>query len=124
MWRPVTRVALLVMIASGVALGVTGDIQAKLMFEQQPMKMASAEALCHTEQPAAFSILTVGDQGNLATLSNALSWPQAFGLEPSEASHIVDSMLEQTSRWRRVFSHHGVLADDIQKIADGHCFGS
>ncbi len=31
---------------------VTGDIQAKLMFEQQPMKMAAAEALCETE-PAA-----------------------------------------------------------------------
>ena len=31
------------------------------MFEQQPMKMAAAEALCHTEQPASFSIFAVGD---------------------------------------------------------------
>ncbi|MCW4354895.1 cytochrome ubiquinol oxidase subunit I [Hoyosella sp. YIM 151337] len=64
MWRPVTRMALGVMIASGVALGVTGDIQAKLMFEQQPMKMASAEALCHTERGAEFSLLTLGDHNN------------------------------------------------------------
>ncbi|AEF39164.1 Cytochrome bd-type menaquinol oxidase subunit I [Hoyosella subflava DQS3-9A1] len=64
MWRPVTRLALGVMIASGFALAVTGDIQAKLMFEQQPMKMASAEALCHTERGAEFSLLTIGDHNN------------------------------------------------------------
>ncbi|WP_149361636.1 cytochrome ubiquinol oxidase subunit I [Lolliginicoccus suaedae] len=75
MWRPVTRVALLVMIASGVALGVTGDIQAKLMFEQQPMKMASAEALCHTEQPAAFSILTVGDHNDCESVRHWITIP-------------------------------------------------
>src|SRR5262249_4771338 len=39
----------------------TGDRQGQLMFEQQPMKMASAEALCHTEAPASFSILAIGD---------------------------------------------------------------
>ncbi len=31
------------------------------MFEQQPMKMAAAEALCHTEQPAGFSVFAYGD---------------------------------------------------------------
>jgi cytochrome d ubiquinol oxidase subunit I len=31
------------------------------MFQQQPMKMAAAEALCHTEQPAGFSILAYGN---------------------------------------------------------------
>ena len=34
------------------------------MFEQQPMKMASAESLCHTETGAAFSILTMGTHNN------------------------------------------------------------
>ncbi|ASR33738.1 cytochrome BD ubiquinol oxidase subunit I [Prauserella marina] len=47
-------------VAFGV-LAITGDLQGKLMFEQQPMKMAAAEALCHTEQPASFSILAIGD---------------------------------------------------------------
>ena len=42
-------------------LAITGDAQGKLMFEQQPMKMASAEALCHTEKPASFSIIAIGD---------------------------------------------------------------
>src|SRR5690625_7955860 len=31
------------------------------MYEQQPMKMSSAEALCEGENGAAFSILTIGD---------------------------------------------------------------
>jgi cytochrome d ubiquinol oxidase subunit I len=43
------------------ALAFTGDYQGKLMFQQQPMKMASAEALCHTEKPASFSVFAIGD---------------------------------------------------------------
>ncbi|ASO17780.1 cytochrome d ubiquinol oxidase subunit I [Actinoalloteichus hoggarensis] len=48
-------------LASFAAVAVSGDIQAKLMFEQQPMKMAAAEALCETEEPAGFSIFAIGD---------------------------------------------------------------
>ena len=40
----------------------TGDIQGKLMYEQQPMKMAAAEAACHTG--SAFSVLSLGDPGS------------------------------------------------------------
>jgi len=39
----------------------TGDVQARLMDEQQPMKMAAAEALYNTTSGAPFSILTIGD---------------------------------------------------------------
>ncbi|WP_141999804.1 cytochrome ubiquinol oxidase subunit I [Amycolatopsis cihanbeyliensis] len=60
-WRSSLRLGGLVGVVAFVALVVTGDLQGKLMFEQQPMKMASAEALCHTEQPASFSVLAVGD---------------------------------------------------------------
>jgi len=42
------------------ALLITGDTQGKIMTEVQPMKMAAAEALYQTEQPAPFSILTIG----------------------------------------------------------------
>ncbi|RJQ75002.1 cytochrome ubiquinol oxidase subunit I [Pseudonocardiaceae bacterium YIM PH 21723] len=48
-------------VAAFAAVAITGDVQSKLMFQQQPMKMASAEALCHTEQPASFSVFAVGD---------------------------------------------------------------
>jgi cytochrome d ubiquinol oxidase subunit I len=37
-------------------VALTGDLQGKLMYQQQPLKMSSAEALCETEAPAPFSI--------------------------------------------------------------------
>jgi cytochrome bd ubiquinol oxidase subunit I len=48
-------------LACVLAVLVTGDFQARLMDEQQPMKMAAAEALYNTSSGASFSLLTVGD---------------------------------------------------------------
>ena len=42
----------------GSGFALTGDWQGKLMYEQQPLKMSSAEALCETEAPASFSIFS------------------------------------------------------------------
>ncbi|MCZ4278337.1 cytochrome ubiquinol oxidase subunit I [Rhodococcoides yunnanense] len=75
MFRPAARMSFVVMIIAGVALTVTGDIQGKLMFEQQPMKMASAESLCDTETGAAFSLLTVGTHNNCESVVHLLSLP-------------------------------------------------
>jgi len=44
-----------------VATITTGDLQARLMDEQQPMKMAAAEALYNTADGASFSLLTIGN---------------------------------------------------------------
>lgn len=60
-WRASVRLGAAVGIVSFGGLVVSGDLQSRLMFEQQPMKMASAEALCETEQPAGFSVFAVGD---------------------------------------------------------------
>lgn len=60
-WRSSLKLGTWVGVVAFAALAITGDLQAKLMFEQQPMKMASAEALCETERPASFSILAIGD---------------------------------------------------------------
>jgi cytochrome d ubiquinol oxidase subunit I len=57
-WRSL-RLGAWVAVFSFAAVALTGDIQAKLMYEQQPMKMASAEAACH--DGTQFSVLTVGD---------------------------------------------------------------
>ena len=40
---------------------ISGDIQARLMDSQQPMKMAAAEALYNTQKGASFSLLTIGN---------------------------------------------------------------
>ncbi|WP_116044528.1 cytochrome ubiquinol oxidase subunit I [Amycolatopsis palatopharyngis] len=63
-WRSSLRLGAWVGVVAFAGLVVSGDAQGKLMFEQQPMKMAAAEALCHTEQPASFSIIAVGDVAN------------------------------------------------------------
>ncbi|MCH1884327.1 cytochrome ubiquinol oxidase subunit I [Agrococcus sp. ARC_14] len=53
--------AVMAIVAFG-GTALTGDWQGKLMYEQQPMKMASAEAACHTG--SSFSILSLGDPGS------------------------------------------------------------
>jgi cytochrome bd ubiquinol oxidase subunit I len=62
--RPAFRAALRLgawtTLAAGAAVAVTGDLQGKIMTQVQPMKMAAAEALYHTAQPASFSLLTIG----------------------------------------------------------------
>jgi cytochrome d ubiquinol oxidase subunit I len=58
-FRRALRGAIWLTFASGAAIAISGDFQARLMFEQQPMKMASAEALCDTEQGPGLSVLAV-----------------------------------------------------------------
>ncbi len=59
-FRSAAKVGAWMLVVSGLLVTVTGDLQAKVMTEQQPMKMAAAEALYETSQPASFSILTIG----------------------------------------------------------------
>ena len=60
MARPTLKVGLVTVIISFVLVGITGDVIGKVMTEQQPMKMAAAEALYETTESAPFSLLTVG----------------------------------------------------------------
>jgi cytochrome d ubiquinol oxidase subunit I len=60
-FRPSLKVGLWALLIAGIGVSVSGDLQGKVMFEQQPMKMASAEALWDTQQPAPFSIFAIGD---------------------------------------------------------------
>jgi cytochrome d ubiquinol oxidase subunit I len=55
------KTGLWVTIVAGVALSVSGHFQTRLMFEQQPMKMAAAEGLCDTETGPGLSVFAVGD---------------------------------------------------------------
>src|SRR5690242_17522743 len=54
--RPSLRLALWVVLVAGILVAVSGDLQARVMTKQQPMKMAAAEALYHTSAPASFSL--------------------------------------------------------------------
>jgi len=75
MYRPATILGCWVTLVAAVALFFTGDAQGKLMFEQQPMKMASAESLCHSEQDPSFSVLTVGTHNNCDSVVHLIEVP-------------------------------------------------
>jgi cytochrome d ubiquinol oxidase subunit I len=47
-----------------VLVSLVGHSQAQYMIKIQPMKMAAAEALWETEDPAAMSLFTIGDEKN------------------------------------------------------------
>ncbi|WP_019145337.1 cytochrome ubiquinol oxidase subunit I [Aeromicrobium massiliense] len=59
-WRTAMRLGAVTLVISGLGVAITGDMQSKVMMDVQPMKMAAAEGLYEDEQPASFSILTVG----------------------------------------------------------------
>ena len=68
-FRPAIKAGAVVTLIAAAAVSLTGDMTSKVMVEQQPMKMAAAEALYETTQNAPFSVLTIGDvSGENATL--------------------------------------------------------
>jgi len=60
-FRSALKAGVITTVAAAVVVVFTGDLQGKLFTQHyQPMKMAAAEALYHTAQPAPFSLLTIG----------------------------------------------------------------
>ncbi len=51
-----------VLLVASVGVIITGDMQAKVMTQVQPMKMAAAEALFNTTTNAPFSVFTIGNR--------------------------------------------------------------
>ena len=58
-WITSLRWGAVIAIIGFAGVAITGDIQGKLMFQQQPMKMAAAEAAC--VDGTGFSVLAFGD---------------------------------------------------------------
>jgi cytochrome d ubiquinol oxidase subunit I len=59
-FRPSLRLGLVTALIGTVGFFISGDTLGKVMTETQPMKMAAAEALYETQQPASFSLFTIG----------------------------------------------------------------
>ena len=58
--RESMKMGMVVALIFGAGVALSGDIQAKVMTDQQPMKMAAAEAIWDTQAPASFSVFTIG----------------------------------------------------------------
>ena len=61
-WIRSLRIGAVVAVLAFGGVALSGDLQAKLMFDQQPMKMAAAEAACHSG--TGFSVLAIGNLGS------------------------------------------------------------
>ncbi|WP_405905312.1 MULTISPECIES: cytochrome ubiquinol oxidase subunit I [unclassified Streptomyces] len=59
--RTSLRLGLVVAVVAGLGTAVSGDALGKVMYDQQPMKMAAAEALWDSEESAPFSLFAYGD---------------------------------------------------------------
>ncbi|MFF4519923.1 cytochrome ubiquinol oxidase subunit I [Streptomyces bluensis] len=55
------RLGLVTVVIAGMLTAISGDLLGKVMFKQQPMKMAAAEALWDGQAPAPFSVFAYGD---------------------------------------------------------------
>ncbi|WP_067819934.1 cytochrome ubiquinol oxidase subunit I [Nocardia inohanensis] len=75
LWRPAGKLGMWVIVIAALGLFITGDIQGKLMFKQQPMKMASAESLCTTQVDPDFSVLTIGTHNNCDSVDHLIEVP-------------------------------------------------
>jgi Cytochrome bd-type quinol oxidase, subunit 1 len=59
-FRSAGRIGAVSVLIAGILVLATGDQLARVMTSVQPMKMAAAEALYETSQPASFSLFTIG----------------------------------------------------------------
>ncbi len=63
-YRTAAKAGAVVVIVAALGVSLTGDRQAKVMTDVQPMKMAAAEALYETTDGAGFSIFSIGTLGD------------------------------------------------------------
>ena len=59
--RSTLKLGAWVAIVAGLLVMYTGDVQAKIMVQQQPMKMAAAESVYTTGENVPFSLITIGN---------------------------------------------------------------
>ena len=101
--RRAVRGSIALTFVAGLVVGVSGHFQTRLMFEQQPMKMAAAEALCDTEVGPGLSIFAVGDVSAECDVRSAVI-PKALSLlatdtTDAEISGVRDLNVEYAERY-------------------------
>ncbi|MDQ0994602.1 cytochrome ubiquinol oxidase subunit I [Streptomyces sp. V3I7] len=112
--RASLKLALITAVIAGILTALSGDRLAKVMFQQQPMKMAAAEALWDTQAPAPFSIFSVGNV-NKGRNDIALEVPGALSfLAKSDFSSPVPGINNRADEQARQFG--GTRADYLPNI--------
>jgi len=78
------------------------------LYDVLPKPQAAHERMLH---------LSVGPQGRVARLDNALAGAGRFGLLPPNAAAIVDRVARAVRSWRDTFERLGVSARDCDRVA-------
>ncbi|PFG20121.1 cytochrome ubiquinol oxidase subunit I [Serinibacter salmoneus] len=120
-YRPAAYVGLIAIIVAGIGVGLSGDQQAKVMYDQQPGKMSAAESLCYGTEGASFSVLTIGnlnDTDNCDDVHHLIEIPYltsflATGHFTGEESY-VPGTIEVQERFTQEFAEE--YGEDMQYI--------
>src|SRR4051812_2842151 len=117
-WRRSVRLGGWVSLAAFLLVALTGDWQGKLMYEQQPLKMSSAEALCETEAPASFSVFAWGKLGsNECDDVHSITVPGLLSfLAHSDFSTAVPGVNELQEKYSEVYG--ATYPDDPSRFGD------
>ncbi len=99
------NLAIVVALASSILVALVGHTQAQHMVETQPMKMAAAEALYNSQDPASFSLLTIGD----------LNGKEVFAIRIPDLL----SVLAYNSTTGKVEGINQLQAQDVQQYGPG-----
>ena len=72
LWRRLTRFGAITVVVAGLLTAGSGHAQGQLVAQEQPAKMAAAEALCATESGAGFTVAAFGDcDGGVTRIGSA-----------------------------------------------------
>ncbi|MBW0118483.1 cytochrome ubiquinol oxidase subunit I [Pseudonocardia abyssalis] len=103
MFRKALRAGLLTTVVAGIVVAASGDHQAKLMAQDEPMKLAAAEALWRTEAPTGFSLFAVGDvEGSRNVVNVQVPYVLSF-LATGEFTGEVEGIVELQERFEAQF---------------------
>lgn len=78
------------------------------LYDVVPKPQAAQERMLH---------LSVGPQGRVARLDNAMAGAGRFGLLPPDAAAILDRVVHAVRSWRNTFERLGVSARDCERVA-------
>ena len=78
------------------------------LYDVMPKPQATQERMLY---------LSVGPQGRVARLDNALAGAGRFGLPPPDAAAIVDRVVRAVRSWRDTFERLGISARDCDRVA-------
>ncbi len=115
-YRPGLQLGLVVMVVSAAVVALSGHWQGQLMFSQQPMKMAAAEAHMDTSSQVPMSLFAVGDLSN--NPESVRRYVEIPGVTSFLATNHWDAELQGVNDLQRLYEEkYGAGVDYVPNLA-------